>query len=105
MILCQDTDYMLLDEPLNSLDMKHATAVMKRFRHAVDTLGKTIVLVLHDLNFASCHSDYIVAMKRGKIISQGTPDEIMRPAILRDIYETDIAIERFAGKPIAVYYF
>ncbi len=105
MILSQNTDYVLLDEPLNNLDMKHCAAIMKLFRQAADHLGKTVVVVIHDINFASCYSDHIVAMRRGKIIYQGTPDEIMVPAVLSDIYETDITVEEISDKRIAVYYF
>src|SRR5690606_5466437 len=63
MVLCQDTDYVLLDEPLNNLDMRHAVHMMRRLRRMADDFGKTVVLVVHDINFASCHSDTIVAMK------------------------------------------
>ncbi|SFU11633.1 ABC transporter [Mesorhizobium sp. YR577] len=69
MVLCQDTDFMLLDEPLNNLDMKHAVSMMKLLRRAVDELGKTVVLVLHDINFASCYSDHICRHAR----RQGDP--------------------------------
>jgi ABC-type enterochelin transport system, ATPase component len=71
MVLCQDTDYVLLDEPLNNLDMKHAMGMMKLLRRAADDLGKTVVLVLHDINFASWYADTIVAMKHGKVAAQG----------------------------------
>lgn len=54
MIIAQDTEYVLLDEPLNNLDMKHAVQMMKILRRLVDDFGKTIVLVLHDINFAFC---------------------------------------------------
>ncbi|WP_268595839.1 ATP-binding cassette domain-containing protein, partial [Escherichia coli] len=67
MVLCQDTRYVLLDEPLNSLDMKHAVAMMGTLRRAADELGKTVVLVLHDINFASAYADRIVAMKAGRV--------------------------------------
>ena len=63
MVLCQDTRYLLLDEPLNSLDMKHAVAMMGTLRRAADELGKTVVLGLHDINFASAYADRIVARK------------------------------------------
>src|SRR5690606_37389862 len=76
MVLCQDTDYVLLDEPLNNLDMKHSVAMMKRLRRITDELGKTVVLVVHDINFASCYSDQIVAMKHGQLAYQGGPGEI-----------------------------
>ncbi|RKH91387.1 ATP-binding cassette domain-containing protein [Corallococcus sp. AB045] len=104
MVLCQDTHYVLLDEPLNSLDMKHAVAMMKELRRAADTLGKCVVLVLHDLNYASCYSDHVIAMRAGKVAFQGTPEELMRPAVLRDIYDMDIDIHLLDGKRIAVHY-
>ena len=76
MVLSQDTRYVLLDEPLNSLDMKHAVAMMGTLRRAADELGKTVVLVLHDINFASTYADRIVAMRQGKIAHQGTSGRI-----------------------------
>ncbi|WP_413724923.1 ABC transporter ATP-binding protein [Sodalis sp. RH16] len=104
MVLCQDTKYVLLDEPLNNLDMKHAVAMMKQLRRAADELGKTIVLVIHDINFASVYSDDIIAMKEGRVIYQGTPAHIMTPAILEDIFDTPVAIEWLNNQHIAVYY-
>jgi iron complex transport system ATP-binding protein len=104
MVLCQDTHYVLLDEPLNSLDMKHAVSMMKELRRAADALGKSVVLVLHDLNYASCYSDHVIAMRDGKVAFQGTPEELMRPDVLRRIYEMDIHIHRLDGKLIAVHY-
>ncbi len=65
MIIAQDTDYILLDEPLNNLDMKHSVQVMKTLRRLVEDLGKTVVLVIHEINFAAQFSDYIIALKRG----------------------------------------
>lgn len=104
MALCQDTDYLLLDEPLNNLDMRHAVSMMRRLRRAADELGRTVVLVLHDINFASCWSDRIVAMRDGAVVHQGTPDEIMRPDVLRDVYGMDIQVEEVAGRRIGVYF-
>jgi iron complex transport system ATP-binding protein len=104
MVLCQDTDYVLFDEPLNSLDMKHAVNMMKLLRRAADDLGKTIVLVLHDLNFASCYSNYIVAMRDGEVAHQGTPDEVMRREIIRSVYDMDVEIQDVRGRKITFYY-
>src|SRR5699024_836624 len=70
MVLAQDTEYILLDEPLNNLDMRHSVQIMKTLRRLVDELGKTIVIVIHDINFASCYSDEIVALKDGKVVKQ-----------------------------------
>ncbi|WP_334322347.1 iron ABC transporter ATP-binding protein [Gilliamella apicola] len=104
MVLCQDTEYVLLDEPLNNLDMKHAVAMMKQLRRAADELGKTIVIVIHDINFASVYSNYILAMKNGKLIYQGNPDQIMDSTILEDIFDTPVQIEKVHDQNIAIYY-
>ena len=104
MVLCQDTDYVLLDEPLNNLDLKHATAMMKLLRRAANELGKTVVLVLHDINFSSWYSDYIVAMKAGRVANQGPAAQMIDPAVLSDIYEMDIAVHDIGGRRVSVHY-
>ena len=104
MVLCQDTDYVLLDEPLNNLDMKHAMGMMKLLRRAANELGKTVVLVLHDINFASWYSDYIVAMKHGKVMSEGPVAQMITPEVLSGIYEMDIKVHQIGGQRISVYY-
>ncbi|MFC3704982.1 ABC transporter ATP-binding protein [Devosia honganensis] len=104
MVLAQDTDYVLLDEPLNNLDMKHAMSMMKLLRRAANDLGKTVVLVLHDINFASWYSDHIVAMKLGKVAAQGPSAEMIRPEVLSDIYEMEIKVHEIGGQLISVYY-
>lgn len=104
MVLCQDTDYVLLDEPLNNLDMKHAVAMMRQIRRAADTLGKTVVVVVHDINFASAYADRIVAMRAGEIAHSGTPEEIMTPEILRDVFDLEVQVERIGGSLVGVYY-
>ena len=104
MVLAQDTDYVLLDEPLNNLDMKHAMGMMKLMRQAADELGKTVVLVLHDINFASWYSDHIVAMKLGKVAAQGSVKDIITPDVLNPIYEMDIKVHEIGGQLISVYY-
>ena len=71
MVLCQDTPYILLDEPLNNLDMAHAVSMMKLLRRLVNERRKTVVVVLHDINFASCYADHIIAMKNGHVAFAG----------------------------------
>ena len=104
MVLCQDTDYVLLDEPLNNLDMKHAAGMMRLLRRAADELGKTVVVVLHDINFASCYSDHIVAMRDGRVAAQGAPEEIMESGIIRTIFGIDVSIFREETGIYALYY-
>ena len=66
MVIAQDTEYVLLDEPTNNLDIYHATNMMKIVRRLCDELGKTVILVLHEINYAAFYSDYICAFKDGK---------------------------------------
>ncbi|NKX53684.1 iron ABC transporter ATP-binding protein [Arthrobacter mobilis] len=104
MVLAQDTEYLLLDEPLNNLDMKHSVEMMRLLRRLADELGKTVVVVIHDINFASCYSDTILAMRGGRLLHQGTPGQIMQPEVLREVYDIDIRIEEIAGNRIGVYF-
>lgn len=104
MILAQDTEYILLDEPLNNLDMKHSVQIMKTLRNLVDDLGKTILVVLHDINFASCYSDYIVGMKDGRLLKQGTADEMIDSQVLKELYDMDIPIQQIGDHKICVYF-
>ena len=104
MTLAQDTDYILLDEPLNNLDMKHSVQIMQVLRKLATELNKTVVIVIHDINFASCYSDYIVAMKNGKLVHQGEVNHIMQSTVLQDIYDMSIPIQDIDDHKIAVYF-
>lgn len=104
MVIAQNTEYVLLDEPLNNLDMNHSVQIMKVLRRLVDELGKTVILVIHDINFASCYSDYIVALKDGKVVKEGPTDEIIEPSVLREVYDMDIPVQEISGNKICVYF-
>src|SRR5690606_35109954 len=102
--LAQDTDYLLLDEPLNNLDIKHASRMMALLRRAADELGRTGVVVLHDINFASWYSHTIVPMKHGHVHSEGPPEEIIREELLSDLYETPIRVVEVDGRRVCLFY-
>ena len=104
MVIAQDTEYILLDEPLTNLDMNHSVQMMKVLRGLCDELDKTIVLVMHDINFASCYSDNIVALKNGKVEKVGRTDEIVNEKVLEDIYEMNFNIENINGNRICIYF-
>jgi len=104
MVLAQDTEYILLDEPLNNLDMRHAVQIMKTLRKLCDELGKTIVIVIHDINFASCYSDEIVALKDGRIVKQGHTCDVIDSCVLKEIYDMDIEIKEIEDQRICVYF-
>ncbi|BDA63574.1 iron ABC transporter ATP-binding protein [Actinomyces capricornis] len=104
MVLAQDTPYLLLDEPLNNLDMTHATAMMRRLRAAADELGRTVVLVLHDVNYASCWADSILALREGRVVAHGGPETIMDTEVLQGIYGCSIPVHTVDGRRLAMYY-
>lgn len=104
MVIAQNTDYILLDEPLNNLDMKHSVEIMKILRNLVNDLGKTIAIVIHDINFASCYSDYIVALKDGKVVEEGRTDKIITKNVLENIYDLDFRIQDIEDMKLCVYY-
>ena len=93
MMLIQQTSWMLLDEPLNNLDIYYAKMIMKILRDIVDKENKTILLVNHDLNFAANYSDNIMIIGHmGRISYKDKTENIMKKDILEEIYETDIDI-------------
>ena len=104
MAIAQDTEYLLLDEPTNNLDIYHATNLMKTVRRLCDELGKTVILVLHEINYAGFYSDYICAFKNGKIAKFGTVEEVITKDTLSDIYRVDFEIQTIHGKPLTIYY-
>jgi iron complex transport system ATP-binding protein len=104
MVLAQDAPYVLLDEPLNNLDMRHAARMMRHLRALVDERGKTVVLVIHDINFAAAHADHIVALKQGVVVAAGPPAHVMTEPRLEDIYDFPIAVHTIEGVPYAIYY-
>lgn len=104
MIIAQDTDYILLDEPLNNLDMKHSVEIMKTLRRLAEEKGKTVLIVIHDINFVSCYSDHIVVLCKGKVVEKGGADDILREDLLEKVYELDFCIKDINNNKICLYY-
>ncbi len=104
MVLAQDTKYILLDEPTNNLDLYHATKLMTTVRRLCDELGKTVIMVLHDLNYAAFYCDYICAFKDGAIARYGTVSEVMQEDFLREVYQVDFTLTQHKGKPLALHF-
>ena len=104
MVIAQDTEYVLLDEPTNNLDIYHATNMMKIVRRLCDELGKTMILVLHEINYAAFYSDYICAFADGRVMKFGTVEEVMTRENLSQLYHVDFEILNIEGKPLSIYY-
>jgi len=104
MVLCQETEHVLLDEPLNNLDIAHSVEMMQHLHNAARELGRTIVIVLHDINFAARYADYICAAKDGQIVAFGTAEEIMRDDLLTEIFNTPVKVIEGPNGPLATYH-
>ncbi|UWR70832.1 ATP-binding cassette domain-containing protein (plasmid) [Phaeobacter inhibens] len=104
MAYAQDTDWLLLDEPLNNLDLNHARNLMAQLRHLADTRGKSIVIVLHDLNYAISWADHVVALAAGRVAFAGPVAEVATSESLSALYQTPVALRDVEGRPIACYH-
>lgn len=104
MVIAQDTDYIFLDEPLNNLDIKHSLQIMHIIQKLAHELGKMVVIVIHDINFAACYADNIIALKNGEIIAQGDANSVIQADILEQIYETPFRIIEVEGKRMCLYH-
>ena len=104
MILAQDTEFILLDEPLNNLDMNFAVQMMQLLQTLVTKYGKTVIIVLHDINFAASFADEIVAMKSGKIFAHDETSHIIKEEILNPLYDMSIRIKEIDGKKFCLYF-
>ncbi len=106
MALAQDTDTIFLDEPTTYLDMHHQLEVLELLKKLNQENGKTIVMVLHDINLAARFSDYLIAMKDGKMIQNGNVEEVITVEHLRQIFdiEAEILPASHYGYPILTTY-
>ncbi|TVO35641.1 iron chelate ABC transporter ATP-binding protein VctC [Vibrio algivorus] len=104
MVIAQDTDYIFLDEPLNNLDIKHSLQIMATIRRLAHELNKAVVIVIHDINFASCYSDTIIALKKGEIVAKGSVNQVIDASVLSEIYETPFNVIEVDGNRMCLYF-
>lgn len=104
MVMAQDTDYVLLDEPLNNLDIKHSLQIMRNIQRLAYEFNKAVIIVIHDINFAASYSDRIIAMKSGQVVVDGTAQQVIDAQVLEKIYETPFKIICEGEKRICTYY-
>ena len=102
MIVCQDTPYLLLDEPLNNLDMYHAGRLMRELRQLSHNQQKTVVIVLHDINQAAQFADTVVTMKAGEVTAVGCPADVITKETMKDLYNVDVTVLSHQGRPVIV---
>lgn len=102
MIVCQDTPYLLLDEPLNNLDMYYAGRLMRQLRSLAHDKQKTIVIVLHDINQASQFADTVVMLKSGQVVDIGQPCDVLTKDAMKQLYDVDVTVLTHQGRPIII---
>lgn len=102
MALAQDTKVLFLDEPTTYLDIRYQLQILKLIRKLNREFGITIVMVLHDINQSLYYSDEIVAMKDGKIIAQGLPEEIITSELVKEVYDVELSIQKIDSKPFVI---
>ncbi|WP_040639413.1 ATP-binding cassette domain-containing protein [Microvirga lotononidis] len=103
MLVAQDAQFLLLDEPISALDVTHQVEVLALVRRLSHERGLGVVVVLHDINMAARFCDEILALKAGRLIARGTPVEIMTPPRLQSIYgiAMDVIPHPFNGEPVS----
>lgn len=106
MALAQDTPLILLDEPTTYLDMAHQLEILELLEELNRTQKKTIALVIHDLNLAARFSHWLIVMKNGRVRYEGTPEQIIRPEVFREVFALDAHIgqDPWTGKPVCISY-
>ncbi|WP_313635001.1 ABC transporter ATP-binding protein, partial [Exiguobacterium sp.] len=106
MALAQETDIIFLDEPTTYLDLAHQLEVLELLEYLNRTEGRTIVMVLHDLNQAARFADYIIAMKNGEVVKAGTCEEVIAKDVLQEVFHIDAEIGRDprTNKPMCITY-
>lgn len=102
MAVAQDTPYLLLDEPLNNLDIAAARSLMRLLRELAVQDGRTIVVVLHDINYATAFADHLVVVKDGQVEATGHPSEVVDDALLRRVFATDATVITNKGVPVVL---
>lgn len=105
MVFCQSTEYVLLDEPLNNLDMYYARNLMQLLHRLAHSQQRTIIVVLHDINMAAAYADHVVAMKQGQVLFSGCPDEVFTVPNIQAAFNMEVDVLDCKGKKFIVHHF
>ena len=104
MVFCQSTEYVLLDEPLNNLDMYYAKNLMQLLRELTHEHNRTTVVVLHDINMAAAYADYVIAMQKGEVKFSGSPEEVFTVENIKELFDMEVEVLDHKGKKLIVHH-
>lgn len=106
MALAQETDILLLDEPTTYLDLAHQLEILKLLEDLNKKQGRTIVMVIHELNNAARFADHMIGIKKGRVVCEGSADEVMTKENLKELFNIDAEIvnDPRSGKPVCITY-
>jgi len=102
--LAQDTSILLLDEPTTFLDLSHQLEVLELCAELNREQGKTVVMVLHDVNLAAEYCDHLFVIKNGQVFTQGSPEEVLTCELIRDVFDVDTQVipHPVSGRPLCI---
>ena len=98
--LAQDTPCLILDEPTNHLDIKFQLQLMD----IVKRLDRTVIAAIHDLNIAAMYCDRLYAVREGRVVASGRPEEVLTPELIRAVYEVEAEVLRDGGGGLRIFY-
>lgn len=98
MIHAQDTAYLLLDEPLNNLDIAASRHLMQHLRRMAEEDGKSVLIVIHDINYACAYADTLAVLADGRLAAVGPPAEVVTDALMTEVFRTDARIIHHQGR-------
>lgn len=100
--LAQEPEILLLDEPTSNLDIRHQMEVIRLLKKQSTRKGMAVIMISHDINIAARYSDSIIMMHDGRINNVGTPEEVVTPGNMKEVYDIDVDVLRIDGRPHVV---
>ena len=104
MALAQQTDILFLDEPTTYLDITYQVEILDLLAELNRKRKTTIVMVLHDINLSARYADYLLALREGKLVAEGTPEEVISEELIREIFRLECVVTKdpVSGSPFIV---
>ena len=102
MALAQNTKILLLDEPTTYLDVRYQIEILRLVKKLNTEYGITIIMVLHDINQSIAYSDCIIAMKDGKVLAEGNPNDVINEELIKNVYGIELSVKRIGENKVVL---